>query len=191
MPIIAPPGTFFRLSSPKVVLVTLPWRHRAPHQPQKPSSGLRCSTKQKDDARWPTGSATRVTAVFPHNREFWFLWKQRSQELHCWLTFSLWHTLQIQILFRNPFTQIQVIVPTFIFNESHHFFFRLFLWCALQHIYNLSQLHVIRKLNKYSPYRIIQIIMKTKILNRNAIRTDLFQAAPRTLSCMFLKMKDW
>lgn len=72
-----------------------------------------------------------------------------------------------------------------------NFFFRLFLWCALQHIYNLSQLHVIRKLNKYSPYRIIQIIMKTKILNRNAIRTDLFQAAPRTLSCMFLKMKDW
>lgn len=58
-------------------------------------------------------------------------------------------------------------------------FLRLFTW----YIYSPSQLHVICKLNKYTPFCIIQIIRaKKKVLNRTGARTDLFQAV---LSMLF------
>lgn len=125
-----------------------------------------------------------------HNREFWFLWKVLEQ-WHCWLMISLWHTTNPDVGGLGFFLQ------AFCTNTSHCSYIyiqwvtsKIFktMWC----IYILCQLHVICNINKYTPFRIIQIITETKILNRmnrTGARTDLFQAMLSMLPHTFLEKK--
>lgn len=89
--------------------------------------------------------------LYLYNREFWFLWKQCFQRWHCWLTCTLWHAANpdsfLQAFCTDP-NDCSCLSPV-----NHIFFFnkRLFIWCALQHIHNLFQLHLIYRLSKHQP----------------------------------------
>lgn len=176
----APPSTSFRLSRTQFSLFSQPTFLREVQNPiPAPVTKL---GSQLEAEGWCQAEPWRL--LYLYNREFWFLWKQCFQQWHCWLTFSF--TCCKSWFFFASLLHESKWLFLFAFNESHPFFFnrRLFICCAIQCIYNPSQLHFICRLSKHQPDH-----YENKILNRSVVRADLFQAAPKTLPLAFLKIK--
>lgn len=125
--------------------------------------------------------------LYLYNREFWFLWKQCFQRRHCWLTCTLWHAANpdsfLQAFCTDP-NDCSCLSPV-----NHIFFFFFLIKDYSSDVPSNIFIICFSFTSSIGLVSINRIIMRTRILNRSAVRADLFQAAPNTLPLTFLKIK--
>lgn len=117
--------------------------------------------------------------LYLYNREFWSLWKQCFQRRHCWLTCTLWHAANpdsfLQAFCTDP-NDCSCLSPV-----NHIFFFFLIRDYSSDVPSNIFII-CFSFTSSIGLVSINRIIMRTRILNRSAIKGRSFPSCTQHIT---------